>query len=68
MLAARERGLGTVWTTAHLSYEKEVADLLGIPYDTVVQAALTPVAYTHGSDFRPARRAPAEDFVHWHTW
>jgi hypothetical protein len=30
MLAARERGVGTAWTTCHLSYEKDMADLLGI--------------------------------------
>lgn len=68
MLAARERGLGTAWTTAHLSYEREVADVLSIPYDTVVQGALTPVAYTLGTDFKPARRADAEDFMHWDGW
>jgi len=32
MLAARARGLGTTWTTLHLAYEKEVAEILGIPY------------------------------------
>jgi nitroreductase len=68
MLAARERGLGTAWTTAHLTYEREVAEILEIPYDTVVQAALTPVAHTVGTDFRPARRAPAADFIHWNAW
>jgi len=68
MLAARERGLGTAWTTAHLTYEREVAELLNIPYENVVQAALTPVAYTVGTDFKPARRAPAESFLHWDRW
>ncbi|TGD84428.1 nitroreductase family protein [Mycolicibacterium sp. CH28] len=68
MLAARERGIGTAWTTCHLSYEKEMAELLGIPYDQVVQAALTPVAYTVGTSFRPAQRADPRGFVHWNTW
>ncbi|MFF4875208.1 MULTISPECIES: nitroreductase family protein [unclassified Micromonospora] len=68
MLAARERGLGTAWTTSHLSYEREMADLLGIPYDTVVQVALTPVAYTLGTDFKPGPRAEAESFAHWDRW
>jgi nitroreductase len=68
MLAARERGLGTAWTTSHLSYEREVADLLGIPFDTVVQAALTPVAYTVGTDFKPGPRAGAAAFAHWDRW
>jgi nitroreductase len=68
MLAARERGLGTAWTTAHLSYEREVSEVLGLPYETVVQGALSPIAHTLGSDFRPARRAPAESFIHWDQW
>ena len=38
-LALRSRGLGSAWTTLHLNYEREVAELLGVP-DTVTQAAL----------------------------
>ena len=56
MLAARERGLGTCWTTVHLIYGQEAAEVLGIPYEQVRQYALIPVAYTHGVDFRPAAR------------
>jgi nitroreductase len=68
MLAARARGLGTVWTSFHLVHEQEAADLLGIPYDEVMQAALIPVAYTIGTDFKPATRAPLESMVHWDRW
>ena len=68
MLACRSRGLGTVWTTFHLYREREVAELLGIPYDDVMQAALIPVAYTLGTDFKPAARAPLETMVHWDEW
>jgi nitroreductase len=68
MLAARSRGLGTVWTSFHLAHEQEAAELLGIPYDEVMQAALIPVAYTIGTDFKPARRAPLEAMVHWDRW
>jgi nitroreductase len=68
MLAARERGLGTVWTSFHLGWEAEAAQLLGIPYDTMMQAALIPVAYTIGQDFKPARREPLETMVHWDRW
>lgn len=68
MLAARARGLGTVWTTFHLQQEEEAAELLGIPYAEVMQAALIPVAYTTGTDFRPARRRPLETMVHWERW
>ena len=38
-LALRSRGLGSAWTTLHLAYEREVAQLLGIP-DNVTQVAL----------------------------
>jgi nitroreductase len=68
MLAARTRGLGTVWTTFHLAHEEEAAALLGIPYADVMQAALIPVAYTLGTEFKPGRRAPLETFVHWDRW
>ncbi len=68
MLALRHRGLGSAWTTLHLPNEKEVADLLGIPYDTVTQAGLFPVAYTKGTDFKKAARLPAEELIHWDQW
>jgi nitroreductase len=67
-LAARARGLGSVWTTHHLDYEQEAADLLGIPFAEVAQVALLPVAYTLGTDFRPARRRPLESVLHWDEW
>jgi nitroreductase len=68
MLAARSRGLGTVWTTFHLAHEQAAAELLGIPYDDVMQAALIPVAYTLGTEFKPAKRAPLDSMVHWDRW
>jgi nitroreductase len=68
MLAARARGLGTAWTTLHLVYEKEAAEVLGIPYEQVTQAALIPVAYTLGTDFKPGPRKPLDDIVHWNAW
>jgi nitroreductase len=67
MLALRARGLGSAWTTLHLRYEREAAALLGLP-DDLTQAALIPVAYTSGDDFRPARRAPAAERTHWNGW
>jgi nitroreductase len=68
MLAARARGLGSVWTTFHLLYEKEAADILGIPYERYMQAALIPVAYTIGTDFKPGARRPLDSMVHWDAW
>lgn len=67
LLALRSRGLGSVWTTLHLAKEREVGEVLGIP-PTVMQAALFPVAYTIGTDFRPATRPPAETITFWDTW
>jgi nitroreductase len=68
MLAARARGLGTVWTTQHLHYERRAADLLGIPYDSVMQCALIPVAHTVGGEFKPGRRVETAQVVHWEQW
>jgi nitroreductase len=56
MLAARARGLGTAWTTLHLVYEREAAEILGIPFDRFTQGGLTPLAYSLGTDFKPAPR------------
>lgn len=68
MLAARARGLGTAWTTLHLVYEREAAEILGIPYDTISQGGLMPVAYTKGTDFKVAKRLPADAVTHWNSW
>ncbi|NJP91309.1 nitroreductase family protein [Nonomuraea sp. FMUSA5-5] len=67
MLAARARGLGTAWTTLHLAYESEVAELLGIPGD-VRQGVLLPTAYYTGETFRPARRQPLDEVLHVDGW
>jgi len=68
MLALRSRGLGSAWTTLHLIRERDAAELLGIPADTVTQVALLPVAYTVGTEFAPARRSPVEEITYWDTW
>jgi nitroreductase len=68
MLAARARGLGTTWTTLHLKYEEEVAQLLGIPHEGCTQAALITVGYYTGEDFKPAQRIPLDGIVHWDSW
>jgi nitroreductase len=68
LLAARARGLGTAYTTLHLVYEREVAEILGIPFDQVTQAGLTPIAYYTGDDFAPAARVPLESITHWNGW
>jgi nitroreductase len=68
MLAARARGIGTAWTTLHLTYEREIAELLGIPFDEVMQAALSPVAFTVGTDFKPARHRGLDNVLHVDSW
>lgn len=66
-LALRSRGLGSVLTTLHLMHEGEVAGLLGIP-DTALQVAMLPVAYTKGTDFKPAVRPPVSEITFWNRW
>ena len=56
MLAARARGLGSVWTTFHLRYERGGR--------TLMQAALIPVAYTVGTVSAPP---PATPWTPWST-
>src|SRR6266542_4440032 len=68
MLAARSRGLGTVLTTLHLDFEQAAADVLGIPYEQVMQVGLIPVAYTLGTTFKPAARKPLDEVLHWNRW
>jgi nitroreductase len=67
MLAARARGLGTAWTTLHLSYEQEVSELLGLPED-IRQTVLIPTAYSIGTNFKPAARQPLDDVLHIDGW
>jgi nitroreductase len=70
MLALRSRGLGSAWTTLHLigEGEKQAAEILGIPFDKYAQGGLFPIAYTKGTEFKKAKRLPAEQFAHWDTW
>jgi nitroreductase len=68
MLALRSRGLGSAWTTIHLYREQEMAELLGIPYPDQRQAGMFPIAYTIGTDFKPANRALSEQRISWNGW
>lgn len=70
MLALRNRGLGSAWTSLHLmgDGEKKTAELLGIPFDRYAQGGLFPIAYTKGTDFKKAKRLPAEQLTHWNSW
>ena len=68
MLALRSRGLGSAWTTLTLVREREVAEVLGVPYERWMQAGLFPVAHTIGADFRPTPRQPASEFLRWNSF
>ncbi len=68
MLALRSRGLGATWTTLHLGRERQAAELLGVPFESYTQVALLPVAYTVGTDFKPAARPPVENITYWNSW
>ena len=68
MLAARARGLGTCWTSLHLFFEEQAAEIIGIPYDKIMQACLMPVAYTKGTDFKLGKRDPIDSVIHWDSW
>lgn len=67
MLAARSVTLGTAWTTLHLKYEREAAEVLGLPKN-VHQAAMIPTAFYTGETFKPASRQPLDDVLHIDRW
>jgi len=67
MLAARARGLGSSLTTLHLVYEREVAEILGIP-PHVSQCALVPVGYLLGETLRPAPRLQVSQVASLDGW
>jgi nitroreductase len=62
-LALRERGLGSAWVTAPLLREKEIAELLGIPFEQYTQVGFFPIAYTIGTDFKRAWRKPVAEVL-----
>ena len=66
-LALRARGLGSTLTTVHIALEDDVNRTFGIP-PGITQAALLPVAYFTGTDFKRAHRLPSESRTHWNGW
>jgi nitroreductase len=63
MLALRSRGLGSIWATVTSRREREIAALLGIPYEEYTQVGFFPIAYTIGTDFRKAWRKPVSEVL-----
>lgn len=68
MLALRSLGLASCWTVVHMFLEQEAAEVLGIPFESVIQAALIPVAHPVGTSFHPGPRMPAGAAVRWNSW
>ena len=62
-LALRSRGLGSCWATVTTRREKEIADLLGIPFEDYTQIGMFPIAYTIGTDFKKAYRKPVAEVL-----
>ena len=68
LLAARALGIGSVLTTLHRRYEKEIKHLLGIP-DNVDTAALLPIGYPSGEEsYGPSKRKPVNKVSYNEKW
>jgi nitroreductase len=63
MLALRSRGLGSIWATVANRREKEIAAILGVPFDEYTQVGIFPIAYTIGTDFKKAWRKPVSEVL-----
>jgi len=67
-LAARERGLGTAWTTASCMRESEICDVLGVPQEKFTHIGLLPVAYYQGDSFKQAWRRPVSEVLTYNSF
>ncbi len=68
MLALRARGLGSTWTTMTCRREAEMAAVLGVDHAAFTQIGLFPIAYTVGTEFKPAPRLDPASVIHWNQW
>ena len=66
MLAAREQGLGTVFTTWYTREEDGLRACVQVPDDWRI-AAILPLGYPQGRH-GPVRRRPVRDVVAWDSW
>jgi nitroreductase len=65
-LALRSRGLGSAITSMHVPYERQVGELLGIPW-SVTQVGLLPVAHL-SRELGPSPRRMACEVTRWEHW
>ncbi len=68
LLAARSRGINGIITTAHLQYEREAAEVLGLPFEEVMQAALIPLSRMLDGPLPIRPRPPIDAALHWDRW
>ena len=68
MLALRSHGLGSCWATVTSRREREIAALLGIPYEEYTQVGMFPIAYTTGTDFKKAWRKPVSEVLRYNRF
>jgi nitroreductase len=68
MLALRARGMGSVWTTMTCRREDDVAKVLGVDAGQHRLVGLFPIAYTVGTDFKPAPRVDPGGVIRWNHW
>ena len=66
LLAARALGLGSVFTTMHMTADRTVREVLDIP-DHIKIAATIPIGWPDAA-FGPVNRRPVQDFVHRNRW
>ena len=67
MLAMRNRGIGTTWTSLLTSRASDMARILNIP-EGVTQTVMLPAAYTLGAKLKKADRLPAAEVTYWNSW
>ena len=68
MLALRARGLGSAWTTMTCRREREVAEIVGVDHARYSHVGMFPIAYTIGTEFKPAPRLDMAEIIHWNEW
>lgn len=68
MLALRARGLGSAWTTMTCRREADVAAVVGVDHTAYTHVGMFPIAYTIGTEFKPAPRIDLRPIIHWNTW
>ena len=67
MLALRARSIGSTWTSLLSARQQQVAEVLGMPEDSM-QTVMLPVGYMKGAKLRRAERSPAAEVTFFNGW